>query len=215
MELEALLEGSQTVQTSQDFQAAARAVFDICTNVINAPAGYVAMLSEDGQENELLFLEAGGLPCTVDPELPMPIRGLRAQCYKTGKPVYEKLFYRQLVAESFLPAGHVKLENVLFAPLNVQGRTVGVMGLANKPGGFSSEDARLAGAFGDIAAMSLNNIRLLDGLKNSEKRFPRAFQPHGHRRGPYTRRKRMANGSFSATSTRQVYAPGGIKKKRY
>ena len=122
-------------------------MFDICAKVINAPAGYVAMLSKDGQENELLFLEAGDLPCTVDPELPMPVRGLRAQCYKIGKPVYEN-YFTVSSWQKFLPAGHVKLENVLFAPLNVQGRTVGVMGLANKPGGFSSEDARLVGAFG-------------------------------------------------------------------
>ena len=89
-EVRALLEGSQKVQTSQDFQVAARAIFDICSGVMDVPAGYVAMLSEDGQENELLFLEAGGLPCLVDPELPMPVRGLRAQCYKTGKPVLRK-----------------------------------------------------------------------------------------------------------------------------
>ncbi|MCB2226191.1 MAG: response regulator [Desulfarculaceae bacterium] len=173
-EVRALLQGSQKVQTSHDFQVAARELFDICSGVMDVPAGYVAMLSEDGQENELLFLEAGGLPCLVDPELPMPVRGLRAQCYKTGKPVYENDFAGSNW-HKLLPPGHVKLENVLFAPLNVQGRTVGVMGLANKPGGFSSGDARLVEAFGDIAAMSLNNIRLLDGLKNSEKRFHELF----------------------------------------
>ena len=173
-EVRALLKGSQEVQASQDFQVAARAIFDICADVMNVPAGYVAMLSEDGQENELLFLEAGGLPCVVDPELPMPVRGLRAQCYKTGKPAYENDFAGSNW-HKLLPPGHVKLENVLFAPLNVQGRTVGVMGLANKPGGFSSGDARLVEAFGDIAAMSLNNIRLLDGLKNNEKRFHELF----------------------------------------
>ncbi len=173
-EVRALLEGSQKVQTSQDFQVAARAIFDICSDVMNVPAGYVAMLSEDGQENELLFLEAGGLPCVVDPELPMPVRGLRAQCYKTGKPAYENDFAGSNW-HKLLPPGHVKLENVLFAPLNVQGRTVGVMGLANKPGGFSQADARLVEAFGDIAAMSLHNILLLDNIKSNEKRFHELF----------------------------------------
>ena len=44
-----------------------------------APSGYIALLSEDGEENELVFLESGGLPCSVDPELLMPVRGLRAE----------------------------------------------------------------------------------------------------------------------------------------
>ena len=28
---------------------------------------------------QVLFLDAGGLPCDVDPALPMPVRGLRAE----------------------------------------------------------------------------------------------------------------------------------------
>ena len=48
---------------------------------MGATSGYVALLSEDGAENEVLFLEAGGFPCDVDPKLPMPIRGLRAEAY--------------------------------------------------------------------------------------------------------------------------------------
>ena len=43
-------------------------------------------------ENEVLFLEAGGLPCTVDPNLPMPIRGLRAVSYETGRAAYDNDF---------------------------------------------------------------------------------------------------------------------------
>ena len=45
-----------------------------------------------GEENEVLFLEFGGLPCDVDPELPMPIRGLRAEAYRLKKAVYHNDF---------------------------------------------------------------------------------------------------------------------------
>jgi len=43
-------------------------------------------------ENEVLFLESGGISCTVDSELPMPIRGLRGEAYQKGETVYSNNF---------------------------------------------------------------------------------------------------------------------------
>jgi PAS domain S-box-containing protein len=48
---------------------------------------------------------------------------------------------------------------------------VGIIGLANKPGGFDENDARLATAFGELAAIALFNSRTLEMLENSEERF--------------------------------------------
>ncbi|MBF0100445.1 MAG: GAF domain-containing protein [Desulfobacterales bacterium] len=49
----------------------------------------------------------------------------------------------------YMPEGHVLLRNVMFAPLNLEGKTVG---LANKPSDFTDDDAEIATVFGDIAA---------------------------------------------------------------
>ena len=128
-----------------------------------AVSGYVALLSEDGHENEVLFLEAGGLPCTVDPELPMPIRGLRATVYETHKPAYDNHFMSSDWVK-YMPEGHVALRNVMFAPLNIAGSTVGLIGMANKPGDFTDEDAEIAAVFGELAAIALVNSRHIDLL---------------------------------------------------
>ena len=80
-ELQAIMNGSKAVLGQKGFTESARAIFDHCKDLIGATSGYVALLSDTGEENEVLFLEAGGLPCDVDPELPMPIRGLRAEAY--------------------------------------------------------------------------------------------------------------------------------------
>jgi PAS domain S-box-containing protein len=153
-EITALRKAARAVMEHHTFQEAARAIFDAAKDLIGAVAGYVALLSADGSENEVLFLEAGRLPCTVDPRLPMPIRGLRAEAYRTGQPVYDNDF-AQSDYHQFLPQGHAPLENVLFAPLNLEGKTVGLLGLANKPGGFTDNDARLAAGFGELAAIAL------------------------------------------------------------
>ncbi|NCC23818.1 MAG: response regulator [Deltaproteobacteria bacterium] len=170
LEMEALLQASRSVLRTADFTDSARAVFDACKSVTGARAGYVALLSPDGHENEVLFLDSGKAPCTVDPSLPMPIRGLRAEAYATGRVVFENDFMHSPWME-FMSKGHVAMRNVLFAPLNVEGQVVGIMGLANKPGNFTENDARLAGLFGDFAAMSLRNARAMDRLRDNERKM--------------------------------------------
>jgi two-component system, chemotaxis family, CheB/CheR fusion protein len=168
LEISALLTASRAVLQSEEFQDSARAIFDACKNLIGATAGYVALLSENGKENEVLFLESGGLPCTVDPSLPMPIRGLRAEVYNSGKAEFENNFPNSKW-QKFSPEGHVQLKNVLFAPLTIDQRVVGVIGLANKQCGFTERDAHMAAAFGEIASVALANSRMLGKLEENEK----------------------------------------------
>ena len=64
-----------------------------------------------------------------------------------------------------MPAGHVPLQNVMFAPLVLEEKTVGLVGLANKYGDFTGQDALMAAAFGELAAVALRNSRTLESLK--------------------------------------------------
>ena len=167
-EISALLKSSRAVLQNKEFPDSARAIFDACKELIGATAGYVALLSKDGKQNEVLFLDAGGLPCTVDPLLPMPIRGLRAEAYRSGEAVVENDFPRSEWSK-FMPAGHVQLENVLFAPLKIEQRVVGVIGLANKPSGFTKRDREMAMAFGEIASVALATAECWRCWKQTKK----------------------------------------------
>jgi CheY-like chemotaxis protein len=153
-EVAALLEGAYSILDRPDFKSTARGLFNACKKAVGATAGYVALLSDDGAENKVLFLDSGGRGCSVDPELPMPIRGLRNEAYRTGKAVYDNDF---LNSEwwALMPLGHMSIDNVLFVPITIEGRTVGLLGLANSPDGFDDRKARLANAFGEMAAVSL------------------------------------------------------------
>ncbi len=174
-EIRGLLKGARAILEQSDFTTTARKVFDICSDIIGSTSGYVALLSKDGEENEVLFLEAGGLPCTVDPELPMPIRGLRETAYRTNSTVYDNDFMNSEWIK-FMPEGHVRLENVMFAPLVVENNTVGIIGLANKKTGFTEGDARIASGFGEMAAIALQNNRNLDRREATEKQNVKLIQ---------------------------------------
>lgn len=162
-EILALLEGSRAILKYHDFHSAARSIFNSCKTLIGATSGYIALLSKDGAENEVLFLDSGGLPCTVDPNLPMPIRGLRSEAYHSVKAVYHNDFSKSEWMK-FMPKGHVRLENVLFAPMVLDVKAVGLLGIANKPGGFNENDARMATAFAELAAIALVQKRAEEEL---------------------------------------------------
>ena len=174
-ELGWLLDASRAVVAAENFEDAARHIFDVCREATGATSGYVALLSADGAENEVLFLEAGDLPCDVDPQLPMPIRGLRAEAYSLASVVYDNDFTNSEWAH-FMPAGHVELRNVMFAPLIVAEKVVGIIGLANKPTDFTEQDADISQALADMAALSLRRTWDEQALRESEERFSLAFQ---------------------------------------
>ncbi len=173
-ELIELFNSSKLILRNKDFNKTAKEIFNSCKKLTGAIAGYVALLSEDGTLNDVLFLDSGGLDCTVDPNLPMPIRGLRAQAYKKRIAVYENNFF-QSQWEKLMPEGHVKLENVLFVPLNLNSETKGIIGLANKMGGFSDDDVNTITPFAEIASISLLNSRTLEALEKSKNRFKNLF----------------------------------------
>jgi len=172
--LDAVVKGARTILERKTFAETARAIFDRCREMTGAISGYVALLSDDGQENEVLFLEAGMMPCTVDPEFPMPIRGLRGIVYETHKATYDNGFMNSKWVK-YMPEGHVVLKNVMFAPLNIDGKTVGLTGLANKPSDFTDADAEIASVFGELAAIALANSRYLELLNEKTQSLEHAL----------------------------------------
>jgi|GEM_PF-2791623 len=167
-ELAGLLAAARAILRQDTFAEVARTIFQHCRELLGAEGGYISLTTPDGSANEPVFLEAGGRPCTVDPSLPMPIRGLRAEAYASSRAVYDNHFSGS-GHRLFLPPGHVELDNVLFAPLLDGGRTVGLLGLANKPGGFTPADCRLAEAFAELAAIALARSRQQEELRHRQE----------------------------------------------
>jgi GAF domain-containing protein len=141
-----------------------------CRSTIGAAAGYVALPTEDRLGEKLVFANLGEPAIRPDMTLFMPMVGLRQQAYATGKTTYTNESDSGGGAQ-WLPGGHLPLRNILFAPLTIKGFVVGTLGLANKSGGFSDDDARLAAAFAELAAIAVLNSQTIELLESSERRF--------------------------------------------
>lgn len=169
-EVELLFKGSRLVLETKDFVSTARQIFSYCMELTGAKTGFITLINETGKEDDIVYVDTGNFPCRVDPNLALPIRGLWKTLHKYGPTVYENNFPETKYAK-FLPQGHMPLQNVLFAHLNFDGKSVGLLGLGEKEGGFTDYDAKIATAFAELASIALRNARHLDMLKSKEEQL--------------------------------------------
>ncbi|KKM16506.1 hypothetical protein LCGC14_1685160, partial [marine sediment metagenome] len=169
-EISALFEASRTILEYNDFDKSTRAIFGSCAKILGVTVGYIALLPSDQLENQKVFINPGGLEYTVEPNFPIPLRGIRSEVIQYKKTLYHNDIHNSDWAK-FLPKGHISLKNVMVAPLIVKNEVQGLLGLANRDGDFNDDDARLATAFAELAAIALVNSNALENLEKSEQRY--------------------------------------------
>ncbi|MBP7149640.1 MAG: PAS domain S-box protein [Acidobacteria bacterium] len=166
----ALSAGLRAVHARLGQRAAAEAVFRECQRLVGAGTGYVSLLRPDRGQAEIVFVGTGDSPCGIEPGTPMVVRGLLARVLESGRVQYDNSFATSERGQA-LPPGHVRLENVLFAPLVLDGQPLGLFGLGNKPGGFDERDAETVGYFAEAAGLALAANREVELVDRSEQRF--------------------------------------------
>ncbi len=172
-ERDALLRATRTVLTEPRFELAAGQIFELCRELVGAKVGYFALHSQ-GQPIEVgLALEQVGVTYPVARDRPTPVPGPDEGANGGGGVLCDN-DYAPSEWQVPIPSGPVPLESVLFAPVRAAAEVVGWLALANKPGGFTEDDARLGRAFAEIASVALKNWMASQALERSESRF-RAF----------------------------------------
>jgi PAS domain S-box-containing protein/putative nucleotidyltransferase with HDIG domain len=167
-EVRALLEASQIVVTEPSFEVAIRDILILSKSLIGFQAGYAALAPEAGKGEQVLLGAIGGVPGAAEPALARLIAGFQDEADAQGKPIFHNdLAHGEEV--QLWPGGQERLDNILVAPLQAEGRTWGHLGLANKPGGFGEDDANLAAGFAELATISLINQQKEAALRHSEE----------------------------------------------
>lgn len=177
----ALLRSVRSILSERDFGQVARTILDGCKEITDARAGYLALLSAEGDGPQM---RAANVVCmdgdpyarelTNDPQ--MRICGARGAACQAGKAVYTNDFVNSSWVTD--PAGIIGgLERVLCVPLILGETVVGFLELANKVGpdgeanDFNDDDAAVATLFAELATISLQHSRATGSLEESEARL--------------------------------------------
>jgi PAS domain S-box-containing protein len=75
-----------------------------------------------------------------------------------------------------LPVGHPPLESFLGAPLIHEGRTIGMIALANRPGGYTPSEQESVEALTQVIVEAFMRKRAEQAVQESEERFHRLFE---------------------------------------
>ena len=141
-----------------------RTIYNTCKSIIDAQTGFAALVDEQGKCLDILHLDTGGATCTVKSNSSLPIRGLRKETLQKRIPVCCNDFNKSKWLK-LLPTGHVKLQNVLFAPIVIDQISVGLLGFANKSEDFTQDDIHIASSFAKLAALALSNSKAWHYMK--------------------------------------------------
>jgi PAS domain S-box-containing protein len=165
-EVAALLAAARAVLENRAFADAARAILEACKTILSADAGLVAVRAAGETELEVACLEPGNLELDAAGGLPAPLRRLSARAMRVGRTVFANDLSKDS-AQRPAPDGRSLPESALLAPIIIRGDVAGIVGLINKPGGFSAADSQLADVFAEMAAVAMLNSRTRNGFEKN------------------------------------------------
>ncbi len=174
-EAAALLTAARAVLENRAFADAARAVLGACKTILGADAGFVAVSPPPpsrGQGLEVACQDSGGLELSSAAGLSAPLRRLCARVSKSGRTVIANDLAKGAKKAS-AAGGPATLTSALVAPIVIADEVAGLVGLVNKPEGFSAVDARLAEVFAEMAAVAMLNSRTVNGLEENRDALER------------------------------------------
>ncbi|MCX7680945.1 MAG: GAF domain-containing protein [Anaerolineae bacterium] len=147
-QIAALLEAARFILEQRRFTETAYYICTSAQRLVGATAGYLATIGRDCALNDVVN--------TFGQPLPDSVKGLCVRACGSGRVVHANTLTH-----------HSPVYNALCAPLRVRNEVVGVLGLANKEQGFTEEDTVTMLSFAELAALALQNSRLLESLQES------------------------------------------------
>jgi PAS domain S-box-containing protein len=163
-EAAALLAAARAVLESRAFADAAQPVLGACKAILGADAGFLAVTSPDGKNFEVVCVDPGRQELDAAAGVPEPLRRLCARATKAGRAVIANDL-ADGAAQAAPGEPRTAPESFLAVPVVIADEVAGLIGLIDKPEGFSAADSRLAEVFAEMAAVSMLNSRTINGLR--------------------------------------------------
>lgn len=165
-EVKAIADSSTEIADMLDLNETSGALLERCMALTGATHGFFNLMSEPG---ELQTVALKGVS-EVDRDLPDPSRrpflarrGFGGWILQTG----ESIITNDPASDPRgvgVPDGHIQISSFLGVPLKVRNEVVGVIALANKPGGFGEEDQRAVSTISAQMSVAVENARLYERI---------------------------------------------------
>jgi PAS domain S-box-containing protein len=97
--------------------------------------------------------------------------GIWGEAVRQGKPIIVNDFHAHNPLKKGYPEGHSVLHNFLTVPVVMQGRIVGVVGVANKKTGYTDNDSRQLTLLMNTAWTIMDRKRMEERLRESEEKY--------------------------------------------
>jgi len=176
LEISTLLEISRSILEQKDFKDTAKTIINSCKRLFKVSIGYITLLSKEENEHEIIYSDLGQQEHNIDQSIKfIKISGLPERVYKTGKSFYVNDFMNS-EWQKHVPEKHIKIDNLLFAPLKIRNKIIGIIGIANKADNFTTKDEKMLTAIGELTSVALHNSLTIESLRHSEEKFRSVIQ---------------------------------------
>jgi len=146
--------------------------------------GFLGELNKDGLFDTLAISNPGWDECRLPEEKAtrviknMPVRGVDRATIRDEK---SRIVNGEEAIAAHpdsvgVPEGHPRLTAYLGVPFKHEGKTIGLIGLANKNGGYTLEDQENIEALSRVIMEALRSKRAEEALHLSEEKFSKAFR---------------------------------------
>lgn len=169
-EISALLETTSLVLKQKDFNTAAKEIFELGRNLVEAEIASMILFEDGGQDWDVLFIEPESNRERLGFLAGKSVPDLMSDHFRLGKTEYYNDFQSTRWAP-LVPEDAIRIETLLIAPLMIGETLAGATFFANKPGGFTGRDTTMAAAFGEILSLALRDFRNMQALTTSEEQF--------------------------------------------
>ena len=175
-----VLSGINSILEASLVAKSAEELGEVCLGVVEevtgSAFGFIGEIGEDGLLHDLALSDPGWEACAMRdktghgrPPGDFQIHGLYGRVLKDGSG-----FFTNTPAEHpdsiGTPEGHPPITAFLGAPLDRQGRTVGLIALSNRPGGYGPDDLATLEAMTTVIAQALERVQAARLLVETRRR---------------------------------------------
>lgn len=153
----------------------------VAEEITSSRFGFIGELTDEGRMDDIAISDPGWSACKMENQfghriIPTGLRvhGIYGRVLKDGKGFYTNnpASHSDSIG---LPEGHPPLASFLGVPLSQAGKTIGMVGVANRTGGYRYEDLKALKMLSPAFVQALSSKRAEQALRESEEKFSKAF----------------------------------------